>query len=208
MDKILSYFPDLTETQQKQFGQLGELYKDWNQKINVISRKDIDNLYVRHVLHSLAIPPVVRFRTGADILDLGTGGGFPGIPLAILYPEVNFTLIDGTRKKIFVVQEVVDALGLKNVTARQIRAEEIKAKFDFVVTRAVARLDKLILWSQRLIKNTEKHAIPNGILALKGGDVQSEAKDIPKGNYVEIYPINDFFKEEEFNDKYVIYVQR
>jgi len=208
MDKILSYFPNLTETQQKQFGQLGELYKDWNQKINVISRKDIDNLYVRHVLHSLAIPPVVRFRTGADILDLGTGGGFPGIPLAILYPEVNFTLIDGTRKKIFVVQEVVDALGLKNVTARQIRAEELKAKFDFVVTRAVARLDKLILWSQRLLKNTEKHAIPNGILALKGGDVEAEAKDIPKGNYVEIYPINDFFKEEEFNDKYVIYVQR
>lgn len=208
MDKILSYFPDLTETQQKQFSQLGELYKDWNQKINVISRKDIDNLYVRHVLHSLAIPPVVRFRTGADILDLGTGGGFPGIPLAILYPEVNFTLIDGTRKKIHVVQEVVDALGLKNVTARQVRAEELKAKFDFVVTRAVARLDKLILWSQRLIKNTEKHAIPNGILALKGGDVESEAKDIPKGNYVEIYPINDFFKEEEFNEKYVIYVQR
>jgi len=208
MDKIFSYFPDLTETQQKQFSQLGDLYKDWNQKINVISRKDIDNLYVRHVLHSLAIPPVVRFRSGADILDLGTGGGFPGIPLAILYPEVNFTLIDGTRKKIHVVQEVVDAIGLTNVTARQIRAEELKAKFDFVVTRAVARLDKLIVWSQRLIKNTEKHAIPNGILALKGGDVQSEAKDIPKGNYVEIYPINDFFKEEEFKEKYVIYVQR
>ena len=208
MDKIFSYFPDLTETQQKQFSQLGDLYKDWNQKINVISRKDIDNLYVRHVLHSLAIPPVVRFRTGADILDLGTGGGFPGIPLAILYPEVNFTLIDGTRKKIHVVQEVVDAIGLTNVTARQIRAEELKAKFDFVVTRAVARLDKLIMWSQRLIKNKENHAIPNGILALKGGDVKAEAKDIPKGNYVEIYPINDFFKEEEFKEKYVIYVQR
>ena len=208
MDKIFSYFPDLTETQQKQFSQLGDLYKDWNQKINVISRKDIDNLYVRHVLHSLAIPPVVRFRTGADILDLGTGGGFPGIPLAILYPEVNFTLIDGTRKKIHVVQEVVDAIGLTNVTARQIRAEELKAKFDFVVTRAVARLDKLIMWSQRLIKNKENHAIPNGILALKGGDVKSEAKAIPKGNYVEIYPINDFFKEEEFKEKYVIYVQR
>ena len=203
-----SYFPDLTEIQQKQFSQLGDLYKDWNQKINVISRKDIDNLYVRHVLHSLAIPPVVRFRSGADILDLGTGGGFPGIPLAILYPEVNFTLIDGTRKKIHVVQEVVDAIGLTNVTARQIRAEELKAKFDFVVTRAVARLDKLIMWSQRLIKNKENHAIPNGILALKGGDVKAEAKDIPKGNYVEIYPINDFFKEEEFKEKYVIYVQR
>ncbi len=208
METILSYFPDLTETQQNQFQQLEALYTDWNQKINVISRKDIENLYIRHVLHSLAIPPVVRFRSGADILDLGTGGGFPGIPLAILYPEVNFTLIDGTRKKITVVQEVVDALGLKNVTARQIRAEELKGKFDFVVTRAVARLDKLISWSQRLLKNEEKHAIPNGILALKGGDVKAETKDIPKGNYVEIYPINDFFKEEEFAEKYVIYVQR
>lgn len=208
MDQILSYFPVLNDTQQKQFSQLGDLYKEWNQKINVISRKDIDNLYVRHVLHSLAIPPVVRFRDGADILDLGTGGGFPGIPLAILYPNVNFTLIDGTRKKISVVQEVVDAIGLKNVTARQIRAEELKGKFDFVVTRAVARLDKLIGWSQRLIKNTERHAIPNGILALKGGNVEAEAKDIPKGNYVEIYPINDFFSEEEFNEKYVIYVQK
>ena len=208
MDKILSYFPDLTEVQQKQFSQLGDLYKDWNQKINVISRKDIDNLYVRHVLHSLAIPPVVRFRSGADILDLGTGGGFPGIPLAILYPEVNFTLIDGTRKKVHVVQEVVNAIGLENVTARQIRAEELKGKFDFVVTRAVARLDKLIHWSQRLLKNKERHAIPNGILALKGGNIEAEAKDIPKGNYVEIYPINDFFKEAEFAEKYVIYVQR
>lgn len=208
MDQILNYFPNLNETQLNQFRQLGDLYKDWNQKINVISRKDIDNLYVRHVLHSLAIPPVVRFRSEADILDLGTGGGFPGIPLAILYPEVNFTLIDGTRKKVHVVQEVVNAIGLKNVTAKQIRAEELKGKFDFVVTRAVARLDKLIYWSQRLIKNKERHAIPNGILALKGGDVEAEAKDIPKGNYVEIYPINDFFSEEEFNDKYVIYVQR
>ena len=208
METILSYFPDLSETQQNQFQQLEALYKDWNQKINVISRKDIDNLYIRHVLHSLAIPPVVRFRAGADILDLGTGGGFPGIPLAILYPDTNFTLIDGTRKKITVVQEIADAIGLKNVTARQIRAEELKGKFDFVVTRAVARLDKLVVWSQRLIKNTERHAIPNGILALKGGDVKAEVKELPKGNYSEIYPINDFFKETEFAEKYVIYVQR
>ena len=125
-----------------------------------------------------------------------------------LFPEVNFTLIDGTRKKVHVVQEVVNAIGLENVTARQIRAEELKGKFDFVVTRAVARLDKLIHWSQRLLKNKERHAIPNGILALKGGNIEAEAKDIPKGNYVEIYPINDFFKEEEFAEKYVIYVQR
>ena len=208
MEQILSYFPELNETQQNQFQQLEALYKDWNQKINVISRKDIDNLYVRHVLHSLAIPPVVRFRADADILDLGTGGGFPGIPLAILYPETNFTLIDGTRKKIHVVQEVVDALGLKNVKAQQIRAEELKGKFDFVVTRAVARLDKLILWSQRLLRNKERHAIPNGILALKGGDIKTEIKEIPKGNYVEVYPINDFFKETEFTEKYIIYVQR
>ena len=126
METLLSYFPDLSEKQQNQFQQLAALYKEWNQKINVISRKDIDNLYLRHVLHSLAIPPVVRFRSGADILDLGTGGGFPGIPLAILYPDVNFTLIDGTRKKIHVVQEVANAIGLTNVTARQIRAEELK----------------------------------------------------------------------------------
>ena len=208
MEQILSYFPNLNETQQQQFQQLEALYKDWNQKINVISRKDIDNLYERHVLHSLAIPPIVRFRSGADILDLGTGGGFPGIPLAIFYPEVNFTLIDGTRKKIHVVQEITNALGLQNVTAKQIRAEELKGKFDFVVTRAVARLDKLIQWSQRLIRSKERHAIPNGILALKGGDIKTEIKEIPKGNYVEIYPINDFFTEEAFIDKYVIYVQR
>ncbi|MEM6317770.1 MAG: 16S rRNA (guanine(527)-N(7))-methyltransferase RsmG [Bacteroidota bacterium] len=208
MQQLLSYFPNLTETQQQQFAQLEGLYQDWNQKINVISRKDIDNLYIRHVLHSLSVPPVVRFRSGADILDLGTGGGFPGIPLAIFYPEVNFTLIDGTRKKITVVQEVAAAVGLKNVQAQQIRAEELKGKFDFVVTRAVARLDKLIPWSQRLIKNTERHAIPNGILALKGGNIKAEIREIPKGNYVEVYPINDFFAEEEFAEKYVVYVQR
>jgi 16S rRNA (guanine527-N7)-methyltransferase len=208
MEQILSYFPNLTEKQQAQFQQLGALYEDWNQKINVISRKDIDNLYTRHVLHSLAIMPVVRFRSGADILDLGTGGGFPGIPLAIMYPDVNFTLIDGTRKKIHVVQEVVEALGLENVKAQQIRAEELKGKFDFVVTRAVAKMSKLLVWSQRLLKTKERHALPNGILALKGGNIDAEMKELPKGNYIEIYPINDFFKEEEFAEKYVIYGQR
>lgn len=209
MEQILSYFPDLTEEQQAQFQQLGALYEEWNQKINVISRKDIENLYIRHVLHSLAIPPVVRFRTGAEILDLGTGGGFPGIPLAIMYPNVNFTLIDGIRKKITVVQEVADAIGLKNITAQQMRAEELKGKrFDFIVTRAVAKLDKLLPWCSRLIKSKHQHVLPNGILALKGGDVHSEVKELPKGNYTEIYPINDFFKEEEFKEKYVIYVQK
>lgn len=209
MEQILSYFPKLTEEQQSQFKQLGALYKEWNQKINVISRKDIDNLYVRHVLHSLAIPPVVRFRTGAEILDLGTGGGFPGIPLAIMYPNVHFTLIDGIRKKITVVQEVADAIGLKNITAQQMRAEELKGKrFDFIVTRAVAKLNKLLPWCNKLIKTKHQHVLPNGILALKGGDIKAEVKELPKGNYVEIYPINDFFSEEEFKDKYVVYVQK
>jgi len=208
METILSYFRDLNDQQQNQFQLLGPLYKEWNQKINVISRKDIDNLYTRHVLHSLSIPAVVRFRSGADILDLGTGGGFPGIPLAILYPEVNFTLIDGTRKKIHVVQEVVEALGLQNVTAHQKRAEELKGKFDFVVSRGVARLSKLVSWSQHLLKRKERHALPNGLLVLKGGDIDSEIKELPAGNYVEVYPINDFFAEAEFEDKYVIYVQR
>ena len=208
METILQYFPNLTPQQIDHFQQLEDLYRDWNQKINVISRKDIDNLYLRHVLHSLAIPAVVRFRSDADILDLGTGGGFPGIPLAILYPDVNFTLIDGTRKKIHVVEEVAKTLELKNVTAKQIRAEELKGKFDFIVTRAVARLDKLVLWSQRLLKNKERHAIPNGILALKGGAIQAEIKELPKGNYIEVYDIIDIFKELTFEDKYVVYVQR
>ncbi len=208
MTEILKYFPNLTESQKQQFEQLMPLYVEWNEKINVISRKDMDNLYVHHVLHSLAIARVVAFKDDADILDLGTGGGFPGIPLAILYPSVNFVLVDGTAKKIRVVQEVSDALGLKNVTALAIRVEDLKdKKFDFVVTRAVTLLDQLMRWSQRLIKKNHIHALPNGILALKGGDMKAEIKAMGKGQYVEVSPISQYFKEEYYETKSVVYVQ-
>ena len=208
MNQILKYFPNLTEEQKKQFAQLGDLYTEWNAKINVISRKDIENLYEKHVLHSLTITKLIHFKDDADILDLGTGGGFPGIPLAILFPNVNFTMIDGTKKKITVVQEVANALGLKNVTAQQMRAEEMKkVQFDFVVTRAVATLDKLMLWSRRLIKKENIHALPNGLIALKGGNLRDEIKLLPKKDYTEIYSISDFVEGEFFETKNIVYVQ-
>ena len=207
MDIILKYFPELTEKQLAQFAQLGDLYAEWNQKINVISRKDIDNLYPHHILHSLAIAKKVNFRPGTKVLDLGTGGGMPGIPLAILFPEVQFTLVDGTRKKILVVQEVADAIGLKNVRAIHGRAEELKEKFDFVVCRAVASLDKLYHWSIRLVHDKHKHGLPNGLITLKGGDVKQEIKSLPKGNYVEVWPVTEVFPEEFFEEKVMVYVQ-
>ncbi len=208
MQAILKYFPNLSEQQVQQFEQLQPLYTDWNEKVNVISRKDIDNLYLRHVLHSLAIAKMFAFKNGAEILDLGTGGGFPGIPLAILYPTVQFKLIDGTGKKIRVVNEIAEALGLKNVNAEQVRAEELKGqRFDFVITRAVARLEKLVMWSFPLIKNKQQHAIPNGLIAWKGGDISEEVKEVSKQEYVEQYPIKDYFKEEMYLDKCLVYVQ-
>lgn len=208
MQAILEYFPDLTEEQIHQFSQLGDLYKEWNSKINVVSRKDIDNIYEKHVLHSLAIAKMMQFEPNADVLDLGTGGGFPGIPLAILFPYTNFLLIDGIRKKITVVQEVANALGLKNVKAKQARAEELKGyKFDFIVTRAVASLDKLIIWTQRLYKKQHQHFMPNGMIALKGGDLKKEIKAVGKGEYVEKYSVWDFFEGEFFEEKFIIYVQ-
>lgn len=208
MEILKKYFPDLTEEQLEQYQRLPALYQEWNAKINVISRKDMDNIEGRHILHSLAVVPIVRFRSDANILDLGTGGGFPGIPLAIFYPNVNFHLVDGTAKKIRVVQEIVDALGLKNVTAEQARAEEIKNKrYDFVVCRAVASIDKLHLWTQRLFKKEHQHALPNALLTLKGGDLTKEMKLLPKGNYFEKYSIQDFFKEDYFEEKCVIYLQ-
>lgn len=209
MEIIQNYFPQLTDKQQEQFIQLGPLYQDWNQKINVISRKDIENIYEHHVLHSLAIAAVIRFRAGSEILDLGTGGGFPGIPLAILFPDTQFTLIDGTLKKIKVVQAVVEALELKNVEAMQMRGEELKKRrFDFVVSRAVARLPQLMHWCERLMKSKHVHPLPNGLIALKGGRVEAEIKELPKGHYTELYPINDFFQQEYFEEKFVVYVQR
>ncbi len=208
MTEILKYFPKLTLEQQNQFAALLPLYSEWNEKINVVSRKDIENLNLHHVLHSLAIAKTTGFKDGSHILDLGTGGGFPGIPLAILYPSVSFLLVDSTAKKIRVVQEVATALGLKNVEAQHIRVEDIKGvQFDFVVTRAVSSLDQLFRWSRRLIKNKHINALPNGILALKGGNIREEVKALGKGQYVEITNISKFFEEEYFEEKVVAYVQ-
>lgn len=206
LEVITKYFADFTDDQLDQLIKMEELYRDWNSKINVISRKDIDNLYTRHVLHSLSIAAFTTFSNGSRILDLGTGGGFPGIPLAIFFPEVEFYLIDGTRKKIMVVQEIAEALGLKNVQARQVRAEETKDKYDFVLSRAVAPLEQLMLWSQPLISKKERNAIPNGLIALKGGAVDKEIKTLPKGTYVEKEPLNQYFNDPEFDEKYLIYV--
>ncbi|HQU60614.1 MAG TPA: 16S rRNA (guanine(527)-N(7))-methyltransferase RsmG [Saprospiraceae bacterium] len=207
MEIILKYFPKLTESQRDQFAQLGPLFREWNDKINVISRKDIDNLYAHHILHSMALAKVITFKSGADILDLGTGGGLPGIPLAILFPETQFTLIDGTRKKILVVEEISQAIGLTNVKAQHIRAEEVKQRFDFVVSRAVASLDKLVEWSFPLIKKKQQHALPNGLLTLKGGDIKAEIKALARGSYAEIFQLSEFFKEEYYLEKFAIYVQ-
>ena len=208
MEQIKKYFPNLTEQQIQQFQQLGPLYEDWNSKINVISRKDIDQLFERHILHSLAIAKVVTFLPGAQILDLGTGGGFPGIPLAILFPETEFLLVDGIAKKIMVVNDIAEQLGLQNVTAIQARAEELKNKqFDFVVTRAVAKMDQLFRWTQRLYSKTHIHALPNGMIALKGGNVKAEVKALPKGEYTEIFPLQKMYKEDFFEEKFAVYLQ-
>jgi len=211
MKLLNKYFPNLDSEQIARFERLVPLYTEWNAKINVVSRQDIENLEERHILHSLAIAKVIQFKPEANILDLGTGGGFPGIPLAILFPETKFTLVDGTGKKIRVVQEVADALGLKNVIALHARAEELKmnGQFDFVLSRGVATLDKLLIWSQRLLKKKHLHAYPNGIVALKGGDLRAEIAALPgKGDtYTEVFPIRDFFREEFFEEKFAVYVQ-
>jgi len=207
LDKILEYFPELSQEQTKQLHLLGPCYIDLNAKINVISRKDIESLYLKHVLHSLSIARFLQFKPGSKVLDLGTGGGFPGIPLSILFPETNFLLIDGTAKKIKVVNEVKESLGLENVAGLHKRAEELKMQFDFVLARAVTRLDKLLLWTNKLIDPTNKHARPNGLITLKGGDLKEEIKEVSKSNYVEQKNISDYFSEEFFETKSIIYVQ-
>jgi len=207
MRTILQHFPRLTSEQRAQFERLGPLYREWNEKINVISRRDIDNLYPHHILHSLGIAKILTFQKHARILDLGTGGGLPGIPLAILYPEAQFTLIDGTRKKIKVVEEISQAIGLKNIKAKHQRAEELKGKFDFVVCRAVARLEKLVAWSLPLLRDKQQHALPNGLLTLKGGRLKEEIKELSGGAYVEQFPLSDYFEGLYFEQKYVLYVQ-
>jgi 16S rRNA (guanine527-N7)-methyltransferase len=204
MEEILKYFPDLTSQQIDQFKKLEELYQDWNAKINVISRKDIDELYVKHVLHSLAIAKVQAFEPNTYILDVGTGGGFPGIPLAILFPQTRFYLIDVIGKKIKVVQAVAEALGLKNVKAEQIRAENVKGDFDFIVSRAVTNMPDFVAWIKNKIKKQSKHELKNGILYLKGGDLSEELKDFPIA--VE-YPIADFFENDFFETKKVVHLK-
>lgn len=203
MQNIVKYFPNLTETQAEQFEKLEDLYKDWNAKINVISRKDIDELYTKHVLHSLGIAKIIEFRPGASILDVGTGGGFPGIPLAILFPEVDFYLIDVIGKKIRVVNEVVQGLGLKNVKAEQKRAELVKQDFDFIVSRAVTNMPDFVSWIKDKIKKKQNHELANGILYLKGGDLTEELKDFPKATQ---YNLSDFFEDEFFETKKVVHL--
>lgn len=198
------YFPELTEIQKKQLKDLKELYTFWNNQINVISRKDMDNFYERHVLHSLAISKVMKFTDGTKILDVGTGGGFPGIPLAILYPNCDFLLVDSIGKKIKVVNEVATALGLENVRAQHERAENIKEKFDFVVSRAVTAMPTFLGWVQHKIQKKERNAFPNGILYLKGGDLSEEMKPIK--NHTEMFELKEFFKEEFFETKKIVYV--
>jgi len=203
MEELLRYFPDLTDDQYRKFEQLGPLYRDWNAKINVISRKDIDALYTRHVLHSLAIAKVQAFGAGAQVLDVGTGGGFPGIPLAILFPEVEFVLIDAIGKKIKVVQAVADALGLANVKASQIRAQNIPGRFDFIVSRAVTNMPDFVSWVRHKTKKENKHELPNGILYLKGGDLSEELSGFPK---TVIHAIPEFFDDPFFETKHVVYL--
>ena len=204
MEIISKYFKELSEEQQRQFRMLDELYRDWNAKINVISRKDIDNLYEHHVLHSLAIAKALHFKPGTDILDFGTGGGFPVIPLAILFPECRFKLIDGTGKKIRVAQEVATAIGLKNCQPEHLRGEDEKGKYDFVVSRAVMPLPDLVKIVRKNISKTQRNAAGNGIFCLKGGELQQELQPFHK--IVEVTPISTWFSEEWFQTKNVIYL--
>ena len=201
---LKNYFPELTDTQKEQIEALFDLYSDWNSKINVISRKDIENLYLHHVLHSLGILKMLKFKEGSNIMDIGTGGGFPGIPLAILLPEVEFHLVDSIGKKIKVGQAVAEAIGLKNVTFRHCRAEEEKQLFDFVVSRAVMPLGDLVKISRKNVKKEQQNALPNGLICLKGGELQHEIQAFQKQAIV--VELGDHFKEEFFQTKKVVYV--
>jgi len=205
VDIIYNYFPKLTESQKEQFAKLADLYTFWNSQINVISRKDIDSLYLHHVLHSLGIAKFVQeFTPGTQILDVGTGGGFPGIPMAIMFPEVKFHLVDSIGKKIKVVREVAAGLGLNNVEADHIRAEQLGDKYDFVLSRAVTRLAEFTPWIRNKFSKKDKNGIPNGILYLKGGDLTEEIKESKLK--AELHPLSDYFKEEFFDTKYLVYV--
>lgn len=200
---IFKYFPNLSLEQQTQFKQLEALYKDWNQKINVVSRKDIEELYMRHVLHSLGIAKLHQFHPGSSVLDVGTGGGFPGIPLAILFPETQFILVDAIGKKIKVVQEVIDGLGITNVIARHTRVEDINERFDFIVSRAVAAMPTFVHWVKGRIKKESVHDRKNGILYLKGGDLKEELKDY---RTAQTFDLSSYFKEDFFETKKIVYL--
>lgn len=203
MEEILKYFPSLTDKQKEQFEKLQELYEDWNQKINVVSRKDIDELYLRHVLHSLGIAKIMEFKPGTKVMDVGTGGGFPGIPLAILFPETHFHLVDSIGKKIKVVDEVVEGLGLTNVKTTHGRVEKVKDTYDFIVSRAVAQMDTFVRWTRGKTHNKHQHKFPNGILYLKGGDLTEELRPFPEA---EVFPLENIFTEEFFETKAVVYL--
>ncbi|WP_018109655.1 16S rRNA (guanine(527)-N(7))-methyltransferase RsmG [Bacteroides propionicifaciens] len=204
MDLILKYFPNLSDEQKKQFEALYDLYIDWNAKINVISRKDIENLYPHHVLHSLGIARAINFKPGSKVMDLGTGGGFPGIPLAIMYPETHFHMVDSIGKKVKVAQEVAWAIGLTNVSFKHARAQEEKQEFDFVVSRAVMPLMDLLQIIKKNISKKQQNALPNGLICLKGGELESEV--MPVKNKVTIFDLNQEFEEEFFETKKVVYV--
>ncbi len=203
MELINKYFKDLTETQRNQFAALAPLYKEWNEKINVISRKDIDNIYEHHVLHSLAIAKEFHFKAGSQILDFGCGGGFPGIPLAILFPECHFKMIDGTGKKVMVAREIAQAIGLKNAEPVHLRGEEEKGKYDFIVSRAVMPLPDLMKIVRKNLSPKMNNARPNGVICLKGGQLDEELK--PMGKNVEVVPISNYFEEEWFAEKFIVY---
>ncbi len=204
MEQILRYFPDLTDKQKEQFAALDALYRDWNAKINVISRKDIDNLYEHHVLHSLGIAKVIRFRPGSSVLDIGTGGGFPGIPLAILFPEVKFHLLDSIGKKVKVAQAVAEAISLENVCCSHRNVMEEKEKYDFVVSRAVMQMGDLVKLIRKNVHHEQKNSLPNGVICLKGGDIQLEMH--PFKNCCEVWTLSTYFEEEFFETKKVAYV--
>ena len=204
MDEIRKYFTELTATQLERLTQLGELYRTWNERINVVSRKDIDNLYLHHVLHSLSIAKYVQFKAGTRVLDFGTGGGFPGIPLAIVFPECRFKLIDRTAKKIRVTQEIAAAIGLTNATAEQKAGEEERGEYDFVVSRAVMPLPDLMKIVKKNISREQHNALPNGLICLKGGNLDAETRTVKK--VVDITPVGNWFEDEWFEEKNVVYV--
>ncbi|MEL6124331.1 MAG: 16S rRNA (guanine(527)-N(7))-methyltransferase RsmG [Bacteroidota bacterium] len=208
MEIIEKYFPGITVAQHAQFSALYDLYVEWNAQINVISRKDIENLFERHVLHSLAIAKWIDFMPEASILDLGCGGGFPGVPLAIMYPESHFHLVDSIAKKLKVVDAIAEAIGLTNVNTTHSRAESLPHSYDFVVTRAVANIEQLLVWIRKLVSHEQMHPVPNGLIALKGGHIYDETRKARKQEYMEIEPLSQWFDEPFFEEKFLVYVQQ